>query len=88
QVLESLSGERIRALRLSPQLHYFLEKMMAKDPGMRFQDPAHLAREVEAFLQQRQHQRDLEELQNRQRPKLGDARASSMFDQRRRRRRR
>jgi serine/threonine-protein kinase len=88
QVLESLSGERIRALKLSPQLHYFLEKMMAKDPALRFQDPSHLAREVEAFLQQRQHQREMEELQNRQRPKLGDARAASMFERRRPKRRR
>ncbi len=89
QVLESLSGERIRALKLSPQLHYFLEKMMAKDPELRFQDPGHLQREVEAFLQQRRHQREVEEaqLQQQQRPKLGDQRKSSMFDRRRRRRR-
>lgn len=88
QVLESLSGERIRALNLSPQLHYFLEKMMAKEPEMRFQDPAQLQREVEAFLQQRRHQRELEEEQQRDRPKLGDRRKSSMFERRTRRRRR
>jgi serine/threonine-protein kinase len=88
QVLESLSGERIRALNLSPQLHYFLEKMMAKDPGMRFQDPKQLQGEIEVFLQQRQSQRELEEQQNRERPKLGDSRRSSMFDRRRRRGRR
>lgn len=73
QVLESLSGERIRALDLSPQLHYFLEKMMAKEPEMRFQDPSQLQREVQAFLEQRRHQREVEEAQ-RDRPKLGDRR--------------
>ncbi len=88
QVLESLSGERIRALKLSPQLHYFLEKMMAKAPEMRFQDPQQLQREVDAFLQQRRHEREVEEQQQRDRPKLGDHRKSSMFDRRLRRRRR
>ena len=87
QVLESLSGERIRALDLSPQLHYFLEKMMAKDPGMRFQGPAQLQQEVQAFLYQRQHQRDAEQRQ-RERPKLGDRRNRAMQDRSNRRRRR
>ncbi len=86
QVLESLSGERIRALDLSPQLHYFLEKMMAKEPEMRFQDPLQLQRDIAAFLEQRRHQRELEEEQQRDRKKLGDHRKSSMFDRRRRRR--
>jgi serine/threonine protein kinase len=88
QVLESLSGERIRALKLSPQLHYFLEKMMAKDPAHRFQDPAQLQSEISAFLDQRRRERELEEEAQRDRPRLGDARKSSMFDRRRRRRRR
>lgn len=88
QVLESLSGERIRALNLSPQLHYFLEKMMAKEPEMRFQDPAHLQREVEAFLQQRRHEREVEEAQQRDKKRLGARRGSSMFERRLRRRRR
>lgn len=90
QVLASLSGDRIRALDLSPQLHYFLEKMMAKEPEMRFQDPQHLQREVEAFLQQRKQQRELEQQQARGKPRLGQSRASrsSPFDRSPRRRRR
>jgi serine/threonine-protein kinase len=71
QVLESLSGERIRALGLSPQLHYFLEKMMQKEPDMRFQGPAQLQRELAAFLQQRQAQRELAAQLERERPRLG-----------------
>lgn len=84
QVLESLSGERIRALHLSPQLHYFLEKMMAKDPAMRFQGPAQLEAEIRAFLQQRQHQRDLEERARQGAPRLGDSQRRA--EERRRRR--
>lgn len=83
QVLESLSGERIRALNLSPQLHYFLEKMMAKDPELRFQDPQQLQREVAAFVAQRRHERDVE-AQARDRPRLGDARRRAERDRRRR----
>jgi len=74
QVLESLSGASIRALDLSVQLHYFLEKMMQKDPGMRFQDPKQLQTEIEAFLTQRRQQRQLEEQQQRDKPRLGDSR--------------
>ncbi|MCR9243796.1 MAG: serine/threonine protein kinase [bacterium] len=77
QVLESLSGERIRALELSPQLHYFLEKMMAKDPEMRFQDPEQLQTEINAFLAQRRQQRELEEQSERSRPRLGSQRSGS-----------
>lgn len=87
QVLESLSGERIRALQLSPQLHYFLEKMMAKEREIRFQDPAQLRSEVAAFLEQRRAQRELEERSQRERPRLGGVRRS-LADRRRSQRRR
>ncbi len=60
QVLESLSGERIRALSLSPQTHYFIEKMMAKEREIRFQDPAQLESDVRAFLASQEAQRQLE----------------------------
>lgn len=56
QVLESLSGERIRQLGLSPQLHWFIEKMMAKEKEFRFQDPRHLAREIESWLARRREE--------------------------------
>ncbi|MGE0145567.1 MAG: serine/threonine-protein kinase [Planctomycetota bacterium] len=57
QVLESLSGERIRDLGLSPQVHWFIEKMMAKEKEIRFQDPAELSREVAAVLARRRAER-------------------------------
>ena len=72
QVLESLSGERIRDLDLSPQLHYFLEKMMAKEPEMRFQDPEQLQREIGGFLEQRRAQSELEAKAERSKPRLGE----------------
>jgi hypothetical protein len=61
QVLESLSGERIRDLQLSPQLHYLIEKMMAKEREFRFQDPQQLQAEVAARLQRLQQERALED---------------------------
>ncbi len=61
QVLDSLSGERIRTLRLARQTHFFIEKMMAKEKEIRFQDPEHLAREVQAYLDQVERERLLEE---------------------------
>jgi serine/threonine-protein kinase len=86
QVLESLSGEHIRALNLSPQLHYFLEKMMAKDPAMRFQDPKQLQQEIRAFLAQRQHRREVEQA-HKERRQLGSSRSRDGSRPRRRPRR-
>jgi serine/threonine protein kinase len=43
QVLESLSGRRIRELGLSAQLHWLIEKMMAKEKEIRFQNAEELA---------------------------------------------
>jgi serine/threonine protein kinase len=60
QVLDSLTGERIRALRLARQTHFFIEKMMAKEKEIRFQDPDQLAREVQAYLDQVERERLLE----------------------------
>ena len=57
QVLESLSGARIRDMELSQQLHWFIEKMMAKDKEIRFQSPRELADEIERYLEQRARER-------------------------------
>jgi serine/threonine-protein kinase len=50
QVLESLSSERIRSRKLSTHLHYFIEKMMAKEREIRYQTPAELIADMEAQL--------------------------------------
>ncbi|MEC7584142.1 MAG: serine/threonine-protein kinase [Planctomycetota bacterium] len=85
QVLESLSGERIRDLGLSPQVHYFIEKMMAKEREIRFQDPQQLQRELRQWLDAQKAQRELEEQARSRKPKLGSR--GSMFERRRRPRR-
>lgn len=52
QVLESLKGSALKARGFSPALHYFIEKMMAKDREVRYADAADLAADVEARLTQ------------------------------------
>ncbi len=74
QVLEALSGEEIRAMDLSPQVHYLIEKMMAKEKEIRFQDPSQLAEEVEAVLEQRRREAELRERPSS--PLLGRRRSS------------
>jgi serine/threonine protein kinase len=61
QVLDALSSEAIRARALSQQLHYFIEKMMAKEREIRFQSPAQLAEEIEAHLAQVEREREARE---------------------------
>ncbi len=61
QVLASLSGERIREMGLSPQIHFFVEKMMAKDKAIRFQRPADLIAEIRAYQKQRAHERAMDD---------------------------
>jgi len=84
QVLESLSGERIRDLGLSPQLHYFIEKMMAKEREIRFQDPQQLRQELRVWLDAQAAQRAIEDKASGRKPRLGGR--ASMFDRERRRR--
>lgn len=68
QVLESLSGERIRAMGLSQQVHWLIEKMMAKEKEIRFQDPKQLTAEVDAVLARRAHESaDAEDTESRPR---------------------
>jgi serine/threonine-protein kinase len=57
QVLESLSGERIRAMDLSQQVHWLIEKMMAKEKEIRFQSPSELAKAVSTCLQRLEQER-------------------------------
>jgi serine/threonine-protein kinase len=61
QVLDALSSEAIRARALSPQLHYFIEKMMAKEREIRFQSPTQLAEEIEAHLARVEREREAQQ---------------------------
>ncbi|HHI79821.1 MAG TPA: serine/threonine protein kinase [Planctomycetes bacterium] len=47
QIQQPLDSSKIRDLDLSPTLHYFIEKMMAKDREIRYPDPEALVRDLE-----------------------------------------
>ncbi len=46
-VLEGLSAEATKGGRISALMHYFIEKMMAKDRDIRYQDPQELMADIE-----------------------------------------
>ncbi|MHC5212307.1 MAG: serine/threonine-protein kinase [Planctomycetota bacterium] len=46
-VLEGLSAEATKGGTISAHMHYFIEKMMAKDREIRYQDPAELIADIE-----------------------------------------
>ncbi len=47
QILASLSSEVLKSHRISPHMHYFIEKMMAKEREVRYQNPAELIADIE-----------------------------------------
>jgi eukaryotic-like serine/threonine-protein kinase len=49
-VLEGLSAEATKGGRISAHMHYFIEKMMAKDRDIRYQDPQELMADIEAQI--------------------------------------
>lgn len=53
QIMESLSSPELKGRGLSPHLHYFVEKMMAKDAEVRYQDWAELIDDVRGNLEGR-----------------------------------
>jgi len=47
QILASLSSEALKSRRISPHMHYFIEKMMAKEREVRYQTPDELIADIE-----------------------------------------
>jgi serine/threonine-protein kinase len=48
QILESLSSPALKdRAKISPHMHYFIEKMMAKEREIRYQDPVELIEDIE-----------------------------------------
>lgn len=47
QILASLSSEVLKSRKISPHMHYFIEKMMAKEREVRYQSPAELIADIE-----------------------------------------
>jgi serine/threonine protein kinase len=54
QVVQSLSSPELKSRGLSPHLHYFVEKMMAKDAGLRYQSWDELLDDIRAQLEGRE----------------------------------
>ncbi|MBL8896798.1 MAG: serine/threonine protein kinase [Planctomycetes bacterium] len=50
QVVDSLSAVDLKGRKISPHLHYFIEKMMAKERELRYQDPHELILDIEAQI--------------------------------------
>ncbi len=47
QILESLNSQVLKSGKISPHMHYFIEKMMAKEREIRYQDPSELIADIE-----------------------------------------
>lgn len=54
QVMESLSSPELKGRGLSPHLHYFIEKMMAKDADVRYQSWEELIKDIREQLEGRE----------------------------------
>ncbi|HET6204321.1 MAG TPA: serine/threonine-protein kinase [Planctomycetota bacterium] len=50
QVREALSSAALKGRRISPHVHYFIEKMMAKEREIRYQSPADLIADIEVQI--------------------------------------
>jgi serine/threonine-protein kinase len=50
QIMQSLRSDRLKALQISPHVHYAIEKMMAKDRDIRYQRPDDIVKEIDAYL--------------------------------------
>lgn len=53
QILQSLSSPELKRRNISPHMHYFIEKMMAKERDIRYQDPKELIEDIESQIQGR-----------------------------------
>jgi len=53
QIMESLSSPELKSRGFSPHLHYFIEKMMAKDLGDRYQSWSELEADISGQLEGR-----------------------------------
>lgn len=50
QILEGLSASRLKGKDVSPHMHYFLEKMMAKERNVRYQSPRELVEDIREHI--------------------------------------
>ncbi len=69
QVMEHLSSPELKSRGMSPHLHYFIEKMMAKEAGHRYQTMAQLIDDVRAQVEGRASLDFEADLRERRRPR-------------------
>jgi len=50
QIMQRLGSDELKRLNISPNVHYTIEKMMAKDRDMRYQHPDEIVAELDAYL--------------------------------------
>lgn len=87
QVLENLSTDKTKAGLISPLMHYFIEKMMAKDKDIRYQSPKELIQDIKAklsFYKEIEEEKKSEELrkmleESSQKEKLEKRKSSSIY---------
>ena len=65
QIMESLSSPELKSRGISPHLHYFIEKMVAKEVSHRYQDFAELIDDIRAQLAGREGLNFADELRGR-----------------------
>jgi len=51
QIMQSLRSDRLKSLNISPQVHYVIEELMAKDPEIRFQHPQAIVEDIDTYLE-------------------------------------
>lgn len=51
RLLAELNSPELKSLRISQHVHYFIQRMMAIDPGIRYQSPAELISDIEEQIQ-------------------------------------
>ncbi|MHC4341734.1 MAG: serine/threonine protein kinase [Planctomycetota bacterium] len=51
QIMQSLRSDRLKSLNISPNVHYAIEKMMAKDREIRYQHPEEIVKEFDGYLE-------------------------------------
>jgi hypothetical protein len=48
--MQSLKSDKLKSLNISPHVHYAIQKMMAKEKEIRYQRPADIVKDLDAYL--------------------------------------
>jgi len=50
QIMQSLKSDKLKTLNISPNVHYAIQKMMAKEKEIRYQEPSNIVSDLDAYL--------------------------------------